>query len=851
MEFNDIAWLGKDDADLGPAVRAGLGILIAKGDWAWWYRPGLAEKMLYEAIPQHGVATWAGDPSLFTPEQWLDPASAMEIGYAFQKVLRYDWVQPRLKIARSTWSLGELRTVDAIRQDLVRAMEGWPVFIEWPYDRRPRRAPVQRGSANSLIITGAQEDRQFGQALVESLSNARWVENAPAADIIIGTSARLVVAPQSADLAIVLNRDSLEVMGTLDSIRSNSAARCAVRLDPQHPQATAWLRDFGRVFSLGKLVDESLAFANQTIGPVGELLSATQTFILRSRDFAEPKVEGPLAYYGNNLVDVLPSVDRQMPRRSPPKRPLTPPPVARVLNATVERGGRAIATLPFEGPVEIRLEIRPRTPLHKTRPIFPDDTVEWSGESKRLQIHMLEVEREAVTRIINLPRSGRSEEAVFSYQVRPEESIDLRFVVADGVRILQTARLQGASNLAPRFFVETINATVEQEKSSFDLALLVNNSLGERPSAMALTREGIYLTMLDGHGIANARDEFRAELQHVASNPDIGIDTSLFKLASKGKVLLDGIKDYIPDFPQRLERVQLMTQSDAYFPLEYLYDGEIPENDNDGLCPERHGCLKSGLAKHPCAIRTAAKQLCPMGFLGVSAVIERQTWTPGMNQSVWLSQPRDLSQRQKMGSLDQVAFTAADRADEFDDEDWCHGIPLVRTKAIEAELGTCLRSWNTWKQKVGSANPSLLVLIPHVEDGQLHIGASDSLLFGAISQLHVGHGQPLVIAIGCNSAVAPVPTTSLSAILKRKGASVVVAALTEVLGRYANHATLSLVKEIRKAANAETLVSIGSLMAQLRRQLLAENLAIGLVLVAFGDADYALGHSLPQEVGSV
>jgi hypothetical protein len=99
----------------------------------------------------------------------------------------------------------------------------------------------------------------------------------------------------------------------------------------------------------------------------------------------------------------------------------------------------------------------------------------------------------------------------------------------------------------------------------------------------------------------------------------------------------------------------------------------------------------------------------------------------------------------------------------------------------------------------------------------------------------------LVIAIGCNTAVAPVPTTTLPAILTRNGACVVIAALTEVLGRYANYAVLALVQALRKAAHAEHLVSIGSLLTQVRRELLAKNLAIGMVLVAFGDADYALG----------
>jgi hypothetical protein len=839
MEFNDIEWLGEDDAHLGPAARAGLGILLAKGDWAWWHDPAVAAKVLHEAVPQHGVATWAGYPELLNADQWLHSTLAVEIGVAFQGLRDYSWLPLRIKVARSTWALGDPEIVEKLRLDLIAAMEGGSVFVDWPHDRRPRRAEVQREPAGGLVITGREKEERFGRALVETLPNARWVQDAYAADIIIGPAEALISSFRSAELAIVLGSDSVEVLTTLDAIRSYSAARCAVRLDPKNPMATRWLAEFGRTLSFGKTVDEALATTNHDLVPAAELIAATQTFVLRSHRFTEPKFQGEFGVLQRSKD--IPVLEKEL--STPPRlqRNGTPPPVTRVLTATVEAQGRKLESFPSSGPVTILLDIKPSTPVARVQPVFPDDQVEWDGDNKCLRIHMLEAGQEPATRTIALARTGSAESAAaFQYYVRPETSIDLRFVIADGARIIQTARLQGSASVPIRFFVETINAAVEREKSTFDLALMVNHSLGERPSAMALTEEGISLTMLDGQGIANARDEFRTTLQLVAQNPNIDIDASLFKLASKGKVLLDGIKQYIPHFPQHLSRVQLMTQADAYFPLEYLYDGDIPENDTDGLCPERHGCLQSGIARDACPIRSASKHLCPMGFVGVSAVIERQTWTPGCPPSVWLSLASELAQRQPVGRLDKAIFAAANRADDFNNDD-LRGTTPVRTGNIEAELGSCLRSWVDWKKQVDADQPSLLVLVPHVDDGEMHIGESDSLLFGAIRQSHVGRGSPLVVAIGCNSAVAAVPTTSLPAIFKRNGARVVIAALTEVLGRYANYATLALVTALRQAANSEQLVSIGTLLTRLRRQLLAENLAIGMVLVAFGDADYVLG----------
>jgi hypothetical protein len=847
MIFDDSAWLGDEYARLGPAARAGLGVLIAKGDWSWWYQSGLAAEMLREAIPHHGVASWAGDPELLTADQWLEPARAVEIGVAFKDIVAYAWTPLRLKVARSTWNLGDPQTIDAMRRDLIDALDEGRVFVDWPADRRPRRVEVERDVSHGLVITGSANEERFGRALAEHLPDARWVEDAYAADVVIAPTQDLIARFRSADLAIALDSSSADVMNKLDAIRSNSAARCAMRLDPAAQDSRMWLSEFGRAFGFGKSIDEAIAFANDQVVPAAELIAATQTFVLHSHRFTEPRPQPKRSGAPRRVFDLpLPS---EVKRAEPllPQSKLTSAPVARVLNASVEQNGREIRSLPAEGAIKISLGIHPRTPVQRIRPAFPEAFVEWRGENKLLQVHMLEVDQVPITRMIKLPREGPSEnEAVFPYEVRGDRNIDLRFVVADGARIVQTARLQGAANALIRFYVETINASVEHEKESFDLALMVNNSLGERPSAMALTREGIALTMLDGHDIANAREDFRTTIKFVAENPDLGIASSLFELASKGKVLLDSIRHHIPEFPARLQRVQVVTQADAYFPLEYLYDGDIPEDEAVGLCPDRHDCLESGVARPACPIRAAAERLCPMGFLGISSVIERQTWKPEIRPSVWLSRSSELTQRNRIACLDKAVFAAADLADHFMDDE-VSGIAPVRIKAIEDELGPCHRLWSTWKQEVEASDPSLLILVPHVEAHRLHIGESDKLLLGAFSRAHVGKGHPLVIAIGCNTAVAPVPSTSLPAILTRNGACVVIAALTEVLGRYANYATLALLRKLREAANGEQLVPIGALLTQVRRQLLAKDLAIGMVLVAYGDADYVLGKTTFKE----
>jgi hypothetical protein len=99
----------------------------------------------------------------------------------------------------------------------------------------------------------------------------------------------------------------------------------------------------------------------------------------------------------------------------------------------------------------------------------------------------------------------------------------------------------------------------------------------------------------------------------------------------------------------------------------------------------------------------------------------------------------------------------------------------------------------------------------------------------------------IAIAIGCNSAIGTISLLGLPSAMMRNGVRVVVAALTDVLGRFSNEAAKLLATAIRDASRLPTPVTIGEFVNDVRRQLLAKNIALGLVLVAFGDADLALG----------
>lgn len=121
--------------------------------------------------------------------------------------------------------------------------------------------------------------------------------------------------------------------------------------------------------------------------------------------------------------------------------PLSAPPTERILTATVVQGARQLQSWPTSGPVDINVGIELKTPLHAGSPAFPEDRIEWQGESKLLQVHMFELGQKPVSKTLLLPRVGSSEVITFSHDVDVDE-IDVRFIISDGAQLLQTARLQ-------------------------------------------------------------------------------------------------------------------------------------------------------------------------------------------------------------------------------------------------------------------------------------------------------------------------------------------------------------------------------------------------------------------------
>ncbi len=96
----DRTWLG-DAAELGPFVRAGLGILLAQGDWTWWHHPGAAATVMLTAVRPSGITAWGGDSAVLTANEWLDANTAVEVAHAFQRLVARRGGNLKLKVDSS------------------------------------------------------------------------------------------------------------------------------------------------------------------------------------------------------------------------------------------------------------------------------------------------------------------------------------------------------------------------------------------------------------------------------------------------------------------------------------------------------------------------------------------------------------------------------------------------------------------------------------------------------------------------------------------------------------------------------------------------------------------------------
>ncbi|MGH4004576.1 MAG: hypothetical protein ACRDSO_10755 [Pseudonocardiaceae bacterium] len=504
---------------------------------------------------------------------------------------------------------------------------------------------------------------------------------------------------------------------------------------------------------------------------------------------------------------------------------------------------------------------------------FPEDRLPSSGPHSLTVVltepHLLE--RPLIDHVV-LPMVGTSTIARFRLVTRPDTvTVDARIIVLSGNRVLQTARLPSAVDVPddrpgdppaessavadaarPETFVAPATSHLG-ERRTFDAAFVVNSSEDGTSRATAVAGDEAAVVALDDATLTGALTKIAKRLAEIVVTPGDfesldapGTVELLIFLAFHGSLMRQALVKDARNLAVLLGKSRYLqvvsAKPDAFFPFELAYDFTAP-NEDATLCPAARAALASEDLESGCPGEHTAGTVCPFGFWAVTRVIERHAFQPaGEVTGEFMLRGRPARDRDRI-PLGPAIFAASDRVDAFA----AGSIDTIVT-ALRNSAGSHNRvsTWEEWSDAVAARQPALLMMLPHTvfsdvfESFGLEIGQQARRWSAQIDATFVPpQDRPVIVALlGCETARAgEVGYERFPGLLRRAGAEVVIATLTEVLGRHAAPVAAQLVEELYSYCAAQPH-GFGEVMVRLRRRLLAQGLIMVLTLAAFGDADW-------------
>jgi uncharacterized protein (DUF2235 family) len=345
----------------------------------------------------------------------------------------------------------------------------------------------------------------------------------------------------------------------------------------------------------------------------------------------------------------------------------------------------------------------------------------------------------------------------------------------------------------------------------------------------------------------------------IAQNPDDyadlgkeGTRTLLLELAQHGGALLGRLQLHsgMGHLLDRAEHIQIVrAKLDAFFPAEFLYTGEIPEDDAQ-IC----SCLAdptSIATDGRCAEYDADPEhtICPMKFWSMSKIIERHAHLPehvALDHQFMLRSSPASERERVLDPLAGAVLAASDKVDE--------AVPNTLA-SLKERLETLLQrdipvavDWDDWAVKIAENSPHLLVLLPHHSRSSdvdyLEIGAGIQRKALLIKSRHVhpdAHPEtnPVVLLIGCQTQETKIDLEGFVPAFQDAGAAIVVSTIATILGRQAGPAAGVIVEELRRIRDRRD-ATFGQAMLAARRRLLATGTPMILGLTSYGDADWRI-----------
>lgn len=467
---------------------------------------------------------------------------------------------------------------------------------------------------------------------------------------------------------------------------------------------------------------------------------------------------------------------------------------------------------------------------------------------------------------VRLPRAGRSSTCRFAIRVDENaQQVEARVIVLFRNRILQTLMITGSVagdkesktriTIAPEAVIQKSLDSLEG-RTDFDASIVLNDAVDGTP-AMTAVHDDTAVRIPLPHDIETAAKWFDECMESVADNAEDfkAIDSEanlelLRRMARKGSLLWRRFNHELPrgiDM-SRLERIQIVsTNSSTRLPIEFFYDRAAPHEEAK-LCPGARTALRTGKPCKACMKRSSGDRsfVCPEGFWGLRKILERH-----MHKEHERGDRNELRPAERIGDrlpisiLGPYLFAGSDHVDAVDP-----GSMKRVKKALRSACGAPdipIATWNDWTSEIKKSASQLLFIIPHVvedDEPSMEIGAGSSLKASLIDGTHVrGPGNrnfgPVVVLLGCKTANSTIPFADLPAAFSMLGVPIVLCTGAPVVGRHAVRVAELLLKELR-AAVSKTPRSLGDVIREVRRGMLADGLPMCLTVLALGDFDWQI-----------
>lgn len=462
----------------------------------------------------------------------------------------------------------------------------------------------------------------------------------------------------------------------------------------------------------------------------------------------------------------------------------------------------------------------------------------------------------AIIKTIHLPKRGSSGMAEFIFDSGEDgHAFRARILIMHRNRILQTLILSAPEHEA-EFALRQENMVSPAFASSVSeapmgLSLVINDNPAGIPGITAITAAGASFS--EPAGLNVTIDTLKSLLSKAnidTAGEDLKLDHPklvglMIQLANHGVALMRELERQInmPAF-QLVARVQVVeARSKAYLPVEFVYTGKPPKVDAK-LCPNAKKALAAadGSFHAACEHANDPQYVCPAAFWGFSKCIERHPF--GQTEQHVFSIPQPGADT--LAPFKAALLAASTRVLPVD-LTGVNGVePAIAAITKDVRLA---KSWEDWKQNI-LAEPyaSMLVLLPHTDNSPDIVNMpaleiqKEWLTSVELDSDYVQPGNeagpgPVVLLLGCSTALSDIAFLNFVREFKSAGASIVLGTLATIHGTHASRFVRVLLGKIRSNSNGRPFDEI---LLEVKREMLAEGEPFVLSLVAYGHGSWRI-----------